>query len=233
VALGITIRREAEGLRARRDTPGLISEVKQRGMDLPTTTNHKCEGKGSDKEVSDMTSSGLDRFEGIFIILAVVTFVALVWGLASKAIAARAAKTDPAANPEEEAEHGKDNGEPIAHLAMPTENGKSGAITKDTSGDTAIFEMLKEMRAEFAAEMVEMKILMQASHLASGADPAVRKPKKRAKSSDDGPDVQVPEAEPRLALKYGRRQRLPPHPHFWVGSLRCRIPFAPFKWEDC
>jgi len=158
---------------------GFISEVKQRWMDLPTTTNHTCEGTGSDSEVSDTTPLGLDRFEGIFIILAVMTFVALVWGLASKALAARAAKTDPAANSEEEAEHGKDNGEPIAHLGMPTTNGKSGAITKDKSGDTAIFEMLKDVK-EMRAEMAEMKILM-------GADPGV------------GPDVQVPEAEPSLA----------------------------------
>jgi hypothetical protein len=186
---------------------GFISEVKQRWMDLPTTTNHTCEGTGSDSEVSDTTPLGLDRFEGIFIILAVVTFVALVWGLASKAQTARAAKIDPAANPEEEAERGKDNGEPIAHLGMPTTKDKSGEMTKDKSGemtkdksgDTAIFEMLKDMRAEFAAEMAEMKVLMQASQLASGADPAVRKPKKKAKSSADGPDVQVPEAEPMLA----------------------------------
>jgi len=180
---------------------GFISEVKQRWMDLPTTTNHTCEGKSnSDKEVSDTTPLGLDRFEGIFIILAVVTFVALVWGLASKAIAARAAKIDPAANPEEEAEHGKDNGEPIAHLVIPT-NGKSGAITKDTSGDTAILEMIKDMRAE----MAEMKVLMQASQLASEADPGVRKLKKKAKSSADGPDVQVLEAEPNSMV------------HQWVG----------------
>jgi hypothetical protein len=129
---------------------GFIAETKKRWMDLPTTTNHTCESTGA-SETSETTPLGLDRFEGIFIILAVVIALSAAWGFVSKTLAARA---DKAGDNKDELAHGpqNENGEPPSK------------ILAEGPGESPVIKLLEEMRAEMRAEMAGMKASLHQSH---------------------------------------------------------------------
>jgi hypothetical protein len=129
---------------------GFIAETKKRWMDLPTTTNHTCQGTGA-AETSDTTPLGLDRFEGIFIILAVVIVLSVAWGFVSKTLAARTNKPD---NDELAPGDAGDNNAPPQKIAA------------EEPGESSVIKLIEEMRAEMRAEMAEMKTTLYHSHLA-------------------------------------------------------------------
>jgi len=66
---------------------GFIKTTKRKWMALPSTTNHSCADGGGDEEDSETTPLGLNRFEGIFEILALVIVISVVWGLVAKRFA--------------------------------------------------------------------------------------------------------------------------------------------------
>ena len=139
---------------------GFIAETKKRWMDLPTTTNHTCVETGADK-TSDTTPLGLDRFEGIFIILAVVIFISVAWGFVSKILADRTDKAGDNNDVEVRASvelapgFQDENGEPPSKIAA------------EEPGDSSVIKLLEEMRAEMRAEMAEMKTTLSQSHPAA------------------------------------------------------------------
>ena len=160
---------------------GFISDAKARWLDLPTTTNHTCAAGGDGGEVSETTPLGLDRFEGIFIILALIVGVSMVWGLSSKVLEKRAG---PAAFEESVDKIQGENGEPGSKTA-------SGS-----SEEPSVVDLLNSLREEMRQEMAEMKATLGALQPLPGIPSANLPLPKKGKSKVVSGDSPSPASEP-------------------------------------